>query len=231
MAWACFNGPSFFKGDHERVENDQGQLLDAMDEHTIFLKRLIGSKSIRWSRTACPYLALLHQLPDFSNVPPGLKPIFAQFRTLLDSSEAFRTLLKLTNNLWKSCPILVQDPNSTQLLLCPFLSSDVPNVYKSSWLILCLASQDSLDSDHGLTSMARRCLPCFTHHTFELVLVVRACLPFLLASCLHHGLSQACLVHELNSYLLELEQLPSGWGLWISFLKGSSGAVTFSGKL
>ncbi|WZZ27531.1 hypothetical protein YC2023_010938 [Brassica napus] len=40
MAWTCFQWPFFLQDDHERVENNQGQLLDAMDEYIFILKRL-----------------------------------------------------------------------------------------------------------------------------------------------------------------------------------------------
>ncbi|WZZ35016.1 hypothetical protein YC2023_018417 [Brassica napus] len=37
----------FLQDDHERVENDQGQLLDAIDEHTFFLKRLNSQMNMK----------------------------------------------------------------------------------------------------------------------------------------------------------------------------------------
>ncbi|WZY78591.1 hypothetical protein YC2023_024975 [Brassica napus] len=37
---SCFESPYQLQDDHERVENDQGQLLDAMDECIFFLKGL-----------------------------------------------------------------------------------------------------------------------------------------------------------------------------------------------
>ncbi|WZZ70871.1 hypothetical protein YC2023_082241 [Brassica napus] len=37
----------FLQDDHERVENDQEQLLDAIDEHTFFLKRLNSQMNMK----------------------------------------------------------------------------------------------------------------------------------------------------------------------------------------
>ncbi|WZY72235.1 hypothetical protein YC2023_004475 [Brassica napus] len=37
----------FLQDDHERVENDQEQLLDAIDEHTFFLKRLNSQMTMK----------------------------------------------------------------------------------------------------------------------------------------------------------------------------------------
>ena len=37
----------FLQDDQERVENDQGQLLDAIDEHTFFLKRLNSQMNMK----------------------------------------------------------------------------------------------------------------------------------------------------------------------------------------
>ncbi|KAF3587357.1 hypothetical protein F2Q69_00030996 [Brassica cretica] len=37
----------FLQDDHERMENDQGQLLDAIDEQTFFLKRLNSQMNMK----------------------------------------------------------------------------------------------------------------------------------------------------------------------------------------
>ena len=37
----------FLQDDHERVENDQEQLLDAIDEHTFFLKTLNSQMNMK----------------------------------------------------------------------------------------------------------------------------------------------------------------------------------------